>query len=176
MEITPITIFYGSLLGIMLTALLGIFYRQGRSPTHNDAREMNHQLGEELRTEMQRMREEFREDMRQMREEFREDMRRMREELRAEIRETVGTAVREITTEFNRRLDGVNHRIDSSIDDVNHRIDSVNHRIDDLNLQIAGLRQEINRVLNALASHSHADGQVVITVQPDTEPAQVADN
>ena len=172
MEITPITIFYGSLLGIMLTALLGIFYRQGRSPTHNDAREMNHQLGEELRTEMQRMREEFR-----------EDMRRMREELRAEIRETVGTAVREITTEFNRRLDGVNHRIDSSIDDVNHRIDSVNHRIDsvnhridDLNQQIAGLRQEINRVLNALASHSHADGQVVITVQPDTEPAQVADN
>ena len=158
MEITPITIFYGSMLGIMLTALLGILYRQGRSPTHNDTREMNRQSEEALRTEMRQMREEFREDMRRMREEFREDMRRMREELRAEIKETIGAAVREITVEFNRQ------------------IDRVNHRIDDLNQQLNGIRQEINRVLNALASHSHVDGQVVITVQPDTEPAQVADN
>lgn len=172
MEITPMTIFYGSLLGIMLTAMLGVLYRQGRSPTHNDARGMNRQLEESLRTDMRQMREEFREDMHRMREEFREDMRRMREELRAEIREAVNTAVREITAEFNRQIDDVNHRID----DVNHRIDSVNHRIDDLNQQIAGLRQDINRVLNALASHSHVDGQVVVTVQPDTEPAQVADN
>lgn len=60
MEITPITIFYGTLLGIMLTAILGILYRQGRSPSHNDTREMNRQLEEGLRTEMRQMREEFR--------------------------------------------------------------------------------------------------------------------
>ncbi len=158
MEVTPMTIFYGSLLGIMLTAILGILYRQGRSPTHNDTREMNRQQEEALRTEMRQMRKEFREDMRRMREELREDTRRMREEFRSEIKETVGAAVRELTVEFNRQ------------------IDSVNHRIDDLNQQIDGLRREINRVLNALAVHSHVDGQVMITVPPDTEPAQVAGN
>ena len=40
---------------------------------------------------------------------------------------------------------------------MNHRIDEMNHRID--------------RVLHALANHDHIDGRVMITVQPDTEPA-----
>ncbi len=130
MEITAWQIFFGSVLGIALMALLGIAYRQGQSPTRKEMHDLHRQL---------------------------------REELRGEIREAVRTAVIEITA-----------YVDHRIDEVNHRIDEVNHRIDDTNQQIAGIRQDINRVLAALASHEHINGRVVVNVQPDIEPAPTA--
>ncbi len=45
-----------------------------------------------------------------------------------------------------------------------------------MNNQISELRQDVNRVLAALANHEHIAGRVMTTVQPDTEPAQVGDN
>ena len=48
-EITPLTIFYGSMLGIILAALFVIMYRQGRSPTHNDMQGMERHLNETIR-------------------------------------------------------------------------------------------------------------------------------
>ncbi|MCE2501665.1 MAG: hypothetical protein J4G13_12520 [Dehalococcoidia bacterium] len=113
MEISPITIFYGSMLGIAIGALFLVIYRQGRSPTHNDMHNLERQT---------------------------------REELRQEIKEAVRTATIEINAETNRRIDEVSHQID-------------------------GLRQDINRVLNALASHERINGRVVVNIQPDTEPA-----
>ena len=112
MEVTPLTIFYGSLLGIAIAALFLVMYRQGRSPTHNDMHNLERQT---------------------------------REELRKEIKEAVRTATVEINAETNRRIDEVSHQID-------------------------GLRQDINRVLNALASHEHINGRVVVNIQPDGEP------
>ena len=137
MEISPLAIFYGSMLGLAVAALFVVMFRQGRSPTHNDM----HNLA-----------------------------RQTREELRADIKEAVRTATIEINAEVNRRIDETNRRID----DVNHRIDDVSHRIDDVNRQIAGLRQDINRVLAALANHEHIDGRVVVIIQPDIEPAPTA--
>lgn len=126
MEVTPLTLFYGSLLGIAIAALFLVMYRQGRSPTHNDMHNLERQT---------------------------------RDELRKEIKEAVRTATIEINAETNRR-----------IDEVNHRIDEVSHQID-------GLRQDINRVLNALANHEHINGRVVVNIQPDAEPAPTsADN
>jgi chromosome segregation ATPase len=100
----------------------------------------------------------FRQGQSPTRKEMHELHQQLREELRAEIKETVNAAVREITADLNRQ-----------IDEVNHRIDEVNYRID-------GLRQDVNRVLAALANHDHIDGRVIVTVQPDAEPAPVADN
>ena len=99
----------------------------------------------------------FRQGQSPTRRETHEMHQQLRDELRAEIREVVSTAVStatiEIIAEMNRQMAEVNHRID----EMNHRIDETNRRID--------------RVLHALANHDHIDGRVMITVQPDTEPA-----
>ena len=116
MEISPITIFYGSLLGIAIGALFLVMYRQGRSPTHNDMHNLERQT---------------------------------REELRQEIKEAVRTATIEINAETNRRIDEVSHQID-------------------------GLRQDINRVLNALASHEHLNGRGWSTSNPIPNPRRLA--
>ena len=107
MDVTPLTVFYGSMLGLAVAALFVVMFRQGRSPTHNDM----HNLA-----------------------------RQTRDELRKEIRDAAASVT------------------------------------NDTRNQINALRQDINRVLTALANHEHVDGRVMITVQPDTEPVPTADD
>ncbi|MDE2785030.1 MAG: hypothetical protein OXL37_00045 [Chloroflexota bacterium] len=110
MEATPLTIFYGSMLGLVVAALFVIMFRQGRSPTHSDMRELERQTRDELRAEI------------------REAVRTATLEITAEMNRNMA----EQTAESNRRMDEMNHRID----EMNHRIDEMNHRIDETNRRI----------------------------------------
>ena len=44
----------------------------------------------------------------------------------------------------------------------------------DTNLQIEWLREDLNRVLNALASHEHVDGRATTVTQSETGPTEAA--
>lgn len=93
----------------------------------------------------------FRQGQSPTRKEMHELHQELRTEMQAQVKEAVDGAVREITADTNRQINEVNQRIDA-------------------------LRQDINRVLAALASHEHVDGRVMMTVQPEAEPAQAAGN
>ncbi len=95
MEATPLTIFYGSMLGLVVAALFVIMFRQGRSPTHSDLRHLERQTRDELRAEI------------------REVVRTATLEITVELNRR--------TAETNRRIDETNRRID----EMNHRIDRV---------------------------------------------------
>ena len=86
MEVTPLTIFYGSMLGLVVAALFVVMFRQGRSPTHSDMRELERQTRDELRTEI------------------REVVRTATLEITAEMNRQLA--------ETNRRIDETNQRID----------------------------------------------------------------
>ena len=138
MEITPLTIFYGSVLGIILAALFVIMYRQGRSPTHNDMQSMERHLNETIR-------------------QTRDDLKR---ELTEANNAAINAAVAEITANTDRQISELRH-------DLNGRMQRMEHQID-------ALRQDFNRMMNALANHEHVNGRVVVTVQPDAEPVPTA--
>ena len=182
MEITPLQAFYGSMMIVMLAALLTIVFRQGQSPTRKEMHDLHQQLREELRAEI-------REAVNAAVREICADMSRQIEGVNHRIdalEESVNHRIDALEASVNHRIDAVeasvNHRIDALEASVNHRIDSVNYRIDALeesvNYRMDGLRQDITRVLNALANHEHIDGRVMITAQPDAEPspAVAADN
>ena len=100
MDITPLTVFYGSMLGLMVAALFVVMYRQGRSPTYGDMMNLERQTRDELRAEI------------------REAVRAATNEIKAEMSRQMA--------EVNQRIDATNQRID----EVNQRIDATNQRID----------------------------------------------
>ena len=100
MDITPITVFFGSMLGLIVAALFVVMYRQGRSPTYSDMMNMERQTREELRAEI-------------------------REAVKNAVTEITAEMNRQ-TAELNRRIDETNRRIDETIG----RIDGTNRRID----------------------------------------------
>ena len=93
MEATTLTIFYGSMLGLILAALFVIMFRQGRSPTHSDMRELERQTRDELRAEI------------------REIVRTATIEINSEMSRQIAETNRRID-ETNRRIDETNQRID----------------------------------------------------------------
>ena len=93
MEVTPLTIFYGSMLGLVVAALFVVMFRQGRSPTHSDMRELERQTRDELRTEI------------------REVVRTATLEITAEMNRQLAETSRRIG-EMNHRIDETNQRID----------------------------------------------------------------
>ena len=95
MDITPITVFFGSMLGLIVAALFVVMYRQGRSPTYSDMMNMERQTREELRAEI-------------------------REAVKNAVTEITAEMNRQ-TAELNRRIDETNRRID----ETNRRIDRV---------------------------------------------------
>ncbi len=95
MDITPLTVFYGSMLGLMVAALFVVMYRQGRSPTYGDMMNLERQTREELRAEI-------------------------REAVKNAVTEITAEMNRQ-TTEINQRIDETNRRID----ETNQRIDRV---------------------------------------------------
>ena len=95
MDITPLTVFYGSMLGLMVAALFVVMYRQGRSPTYGDMMNLERQTREELRAEI-------------------------REAVKNAVTEITVEMNRQ-TTEINQRIDETNRRID----ETNQRIDRV---------------------------------------------------
>ena len=95
MDITPLTVFYGSMLGLMVAALFVVMYRQGRSPTYGDMMNLERQTRDELRAEI-------------------------REAVKNAVTEITAEMNRQ-TTEINQRIDETNRRID----ETNQRIDRV---------------------------------------------------
>ena len=95
MDITPITVFFGSMLGLIVAALFVVMYRQGRSPTYSDMMNMERQTREELRAEI-------------------------REAVKNAVAEITAEMNRQ-TAELNRRIDETNRRID----ETNRRIDRI---------------------------------------------------
>lgn len=120
MEVTPLTIFYGSMLGLVVAALFVVMFRQGRSPTHSDMRELERQTRDELRTEI------------------REVVRTATLEITAEMNRQLA--------ETNRRIDEMNHRID----EMSHRIDETNQRIDRVLTALANHEHHDGRVIVAM--------------------------
>lgn len=95
MDITPLTVFYGSMLGLIVAALFVVMYRQGRSPTYADMMNLERQTRDELRTEI-------------------------REAVKNAVAEITAETNRQ-TTQLNQRIDETNRRID----ETNQRIDRV---------------------------------------------------
>ena len=127
MEVTPLTIFYGSMLGLVVAALFVVMFRQGRSPTHSDMRELERQTRDELRTEI------------------REVVRTATLEITAEMNRQLAETNRRID-ETNRRIDEMNHRID----EMSHRIDETNQRIDRVLTALANHEHHDGRVIVAM--------------------------
>ena len=86
MDITPLTVFYGSMLGLMVAALFVVMYRQGRSPTYGDMMNLERQTRDELRAEI-------------------------REAVKNAVTEITAEMNRQ-TTQINHRIDETNQRID----------------------------------------------------------------
>ena len=127
MEATPLTIFYGSMLGLVVAALFVIMFRQGRSLTYSDMLDMERQTREELRVEI-------------------------REVVRAATIEINAETSRQIA-ETNRRIDETNRRIDETsrrIDEMNQRIDETNQRIDRVLTALANHEHLDGRVIVAM--------------------------
>ena len=103
MEITPLAIFYGSLLGIILAALFVIMYRQGRSPTHSDMQSMERHLNETIR--------------------------QTRDDLKREITEAnnaaINAAVAEITANTDRQINELRQDLNGRMQRVEHQIDAL---------------------------------------------------
>ena len=95
MDITPLTVFYGSMLGLMVAALFVVMYRQGRSPTYGDMMNLERQTRDELRAEI-------------------------REAVKNAVTEITAEMNRQ-TTQINHRIDETNQRID----ETNRRIDRI---------------------------------------------------
>jgi ribonuclease HII len=95
MDITPLTVFYGSMLGLIVAALFVVMYRQGRSPTYGDMMNLERQTRDELRAEI------------------RETVKNAVTEITAEMNRQ--------TTLLNHRIDETNQRID----ETNQRIDRI---------------------------------------------------
>ena len=103
MEITPLAIFYGSMLGIILAALFVIMYRQGRSPTYSDMQSMERHLNETIR--------------------------QTRDDLKREITEAnnaaINAAVAEITANTDRQINELRQDLNGRMQRVEHQIDAL---------------------------------------------------
>ncbi len=117
MDITPLTVFYGSMLGLMVAALFVVMYRQGRSPTYGDMMNLERQTRDELRAEI-------------------------REAVKNAVTEITAEMNRQ-TTEINQRIDETNRRIDETI----QRIDETNQRIDRVLTALASHQHIDGRVM-----------------------------
>ena len=128
MEVTPLTIFYGSLLGLIVAALFVIMYRQGRSPTYSDLQSMERNLNE--------------------------TMRQMREELKREITEAnnaaIKAAVAEITANTERQISELRQELNERMRRTEYQNDALRQDFNRMMSALAGHEHVDGRVIIAV--------------------------
>ena len=173
MDIAPIQALFGSLLALLLGSNFALWFRMGQTVTNKDLNRLRDELRVEVKEIVDTAVNEATGDLNHRMNELQLDMNNQISGLRQDMNNQISELQLDMNNRMNELQLDMNNQISGLRQHMNNQISGLRQ---DMNNQISELRQDVNRVLAALANHEHVAGRVMITVQPDTEPAQVGDN